>query len=111
MDAGPKFFIVWRESSSPSAYIPRIKHETYESACNEAKRLSAAHPGIRFVVLNSVIGFSSVAKMEVTLHTVEHKFGPARKGASPLKFGPPQDSADEPVQPDGSIDARRWDRA
>ena len=99
MDAGPKFFVVWRESSTPYGHEPTFKHETYESACIEAKRLANKHPNARFLVMHPVIGFSSVAKMEVTLQTVEHKFGPARKAAA------------EPVQPDGSIDARRWERA
>lgn len=44
------FWVVW----NPEGRNPKVRHPTQEMATQEAKRLAAAYPGERFVVLESV---------------------------------------------------------
>lgn len=44
------FWVVW----NPEGRNPQVRHTTQEKATHEAKRLAIAHPGERFVVLESV---------------------------------------------------------
>ena len=44
------FWVVW----NPSAFPPRVRHSSYESARTEAKRLARANPDQQFFVLKSV---------------------------------------------------------
>ncbi|MCJ8518983.1 DNA-binding Xre family transcriptional regulator [Pseudorhizobium tarimense] len=50
-----KFWMVHGINQRPPAY----KHWTFESAEREARRLSVAHPGVVFVVLEAVTAFAS----------------------------------------------------
>lgn len=50
-----KFWMVHGINQRP----PACKHWTFESAEREAKRLSVAHPGVVFVVLEAVTAFAS----------------------------------------------------
>jgi hypothetical protein len=51
-----KFWMVW----SPSGRAPTYKHDTRESANNEARRLSKACPSQQFFVLKAMGGFQSI---------------------------------------------------
>ena len=45
-----KFWVVWGSDYS----IPVVRHSTQEEALKEASRLSIKHPGVPFVVLESI---------------------------------------------------------
>jgi hypothetical protein len=45
----PRFFVVW----NPSRHSPRVKHDSYLSAREEAERLSVLQPNESFIVLVS----------------------------------------------------------
>lgn len=49
----PSFWLVWRDGSRRgwNEHIPTARHDTYESAEREAKRLAALAPGEKFFVL------------------------------------------------------------
>lgn len=48
-----QFWMVW----SPQGRAPTYRHDTWESAVNEARRLARTVPGNEFYVLHSVRGF------------------------------------------------------
>lgn len=49
----PQFWMVW----NPEGRAPTYRHETGESARDEAKRLARIHPGQTFVVLCAMRGY------------------------------------------------------
>lgn len=58
------FFMVWMDGGRG----PSQKHDTYDSACAEAKRLAQKNPREAFVVLQS-LGHYTVAEPPVEFHS------------------------------------------
>lgn len=53
MKEEPQFWMVW----SPQGNPPRFRHDTFDSARDEAKRLARLDPGRTFIVLCAVRGY------------------------------------------------------
>lgn len=64
MDADTReFFVVW----NPAGSNPQHRHNTYEGAALEAKRLAKLAPGTNFYVLHAL----SVSRVKDPVETVE----------------------------------------
>lgn len=51
-----RFFIVARLDGV--GHSPKVRHENYELAQAEAKRLASSYPGVEFFVLESLVSFT-----------------------------------------------------
>ena len=64
--SGDAFWMVWNEARD----VPRVKHESYESAKREAQRLARFSPGETFIVLRATDAFT---KQDVQRTTLEER--------------------------------------
>lgn len=61
----PQFWLVWREGTAPS-----FKHTSYQSAKNEAERLSRQHGGVFHVLEHR----ATACRIDVVVTEVERPF-------------------------------------
>lgn len=61
-DKKKSFYYVW----SPQGTRPRVRHENFWAADNEARRLATTNPGNQFVVLESKVAYCVATPLQVT---------------------------------------------
>jgi hypothetical protein len=58
------FYVVWNEFADKCDF-PTRKHDTFEGAEKEAKRLATGNPGVKFTILKAMLNYE-IAAVKVT---------------------------------------------